>query len=278
MGKSVIKNIIKNHYRHLNKFIKKVNKHFKPESIHQLRVEYKKLRSFLRMISVENEGVKKIKLAGKLKKGYQIAGEIRNLQLQHPRIKEGKTKPAEAYLQLLEQNIKTLKPEFSAIPLKKTIKKSIKKLKELNGKKISTTQGIKFIKNNCAAITAIITAGDFTDVNMHAIRKYLKDIFYTIHAFEDAKKELKFDNSSTANDEMKYFDRLLEELGNFQDEVTSLAMLNEQRLNSLNNGDRQILAGIKEIFTADKYAIKNNLIIKLQNELIPHLRIFVGKS
>lgn len=277
MGKSAIKNIIIIHYRHLNKFIKKVNKHFEPESIHQLRVEFKKLRAFLRMISAENEGRKKIKLAGRLKRGYRIAGEIRNLQLHHQRmlaIKEEETKPAEVYLKILEQNINKLKPKFSDIPLKKTIKKSIKKAEELNGKKINTRCAAKFIEKNCATIIAIIASGNFADVNMHAIRKYLKDIFYTIHVLENAKEEIKFSNTSITNDEMKYFDGLLEELGNFQDRVTSLALLNEQCLNLLSADDRQLMTGIKEMLTADKYAMKDNLVIKLQNELIPHLQIF----
>lgn len=277
MIKSATKNIINLHYRKLNKFIKIVSKHFEPESIHQLRVEYKKQRAFLRMISEEKDEKEKIKIPGKLKKAYHIAGEIRDLQLQHQRIlvlKKEETIPPEAYLQLLEQHIKKLKPEFSGIPLKKTIKKTIKKAGKLTVEKISTAHPDKFIDKNCAAIIAIITSSNFSDLDIHTVRKHLKDIFYTIHELEGVDEQIKFSSSAITNDEMEYFDQLLEEMGNFQDKCISITFLNEQWLYSLNSADQQILKEIKEIFTADKCEIKNDLVIKLQNELIPHLQVF----
>ncbi|WP_202552057.1 CHAD domain-containing protein [Ginsengibacter hankyongi] len=277
MTESEIRNIINNHYRQLNKFIRKVNKHFEPESIHRLRVEYKKLRAFLRMISVENDCGKKIKISKKLKNAYHVAGEIRDLQLQHQRMLAIKTKeinPTGAYHQLLERNINKLKGEFASISLKKAINKSIKKAKVLDGKKINSICGVKFIEDNCAAIVAIIISGNFTDANMHVIRKRLKDVFYTIHVFEDAKNELKFCGSAITKAEMEYFDGLLEELGNFQDQITSLALLNDEWLNLLSTDDRQVLIAIKDKFSSDKNAIKNGIVIKLQSEIRPHLQIF----
>ncbi|HEX7458409.1 MAG TPA: CHAD domain-containing protein, partial [Ginsengibacter sp.] len=173
MDKSDPKNIIKKHYRKLIKLITIVNKHFETESIHELRVEYKKLRAFLRMISEEKDAEQKIKIPGKLKKAYHIAGSIRDLQLQCKSIlaiTEEETKKPKSYLKLIEQQIKKLKPEFSDIPLAKTIKKSIKKTGELTVEKINIIQSGKFINNNCTAIMAIITSRNFDDVNMHAIR------------------------------------------------------------------------------------------------------------
>ena len=273
MDKSDTKNIINNHYKKLDKFIKIVNKHFKAEAIHLLRVEYKKLRAFLRMISEEKDSREKITIPGKLKKGYHIAGTIRDLQLQHQRILaviKDETKKPRAYLKLLTQHIKKLKPGFSNIPQKRTIKKTIKKTNELAPEKINTTHPGKFINHNCMAITAIITSRDFTDVNMHAIRKHLKDIFYTIRELEEAA----FNTHAITKDEMEYFDKFLEEMGNFQDKCTSLALLDEQWLHSLNSLEQQILISISETFTADKYTIRNDLVNKLENEIIPHLQVF----
>ena len=277
MDKSDPKNIIKKHYRKLIKLITIVNKHFKTESIHELRVEYKKLRAFLRMISEEKDAEQKIKIPGKLKKAYHIAGSIRDLQLQCKSIlaiTEEETKKPKSYLKLIEQQIKKLKPEFSDIPLKKTIKKSIKKTGELTVEKINIIQSGKFINNNCTAIMAIITSRNFDDVNMHAIRKHLKDIFYTMQELEDINNETEFNTRAIAKEEIEYFDQLLEEIGNFQDKCTSIALLDDNWLYSLNSANRQILKGIKETFIADKYTIKNDLINKLQHEIIPHLQVF----
>jgi CHAD domain-containing protein len=280
MDKKTIKNIVTHHYGELNKFINNVNKHFKSASIHELRVEYKKLRAFLRMISEEKDEDKKIKITGKLKRAYRIAGSIRDLQLQCQRIvtlEEEEIKKAEAYLKLLGRDIKKLKRKFSVIPHKKTIKKSIKTV-NVAVRKISNIDPAKFINKNCRAIIAIIISRNFTDPNMHIIRKRLKDIFYTIHEFEEADEKIKFNGAKITNNEMEYFDQLLEEMGNFQDKTTSLLLLNGHWVQLLSIADRESLKGIKQIFTADKDVIKNDLVNKLKNELIPHLQIFNSRG
>ncbi len=189
MDKSDPKNIITKHYRSLHKLITIVNKDFETESIHKLRVEYKKLRAFLRMLSTENASQKKIKIPRKLKKAYAIAGSIRDLQLQHKTILAfaGKEKKRiKSYLKLLEHQVRILQAQFRDIPVKKAISKWIKKTGASTLEKINVTIAGRFINNNCMAIIAIITSGNFSDANMHDVRKHLKDIFYTIQKLESA--------------------------------------------------------------------------------------------
>ena len=108
MNQEQIKHITNNHYRKLNKYIKKISEHFNEEAIHQFRVEYKKLRAFFRMISQQHDTAGEIKISKKLKKGYNISGSIRDLQLQQQRIisatKQELKKP-KAYLTLLQKEI-----------------------------------------------------------------------------------------------------------------------------------------------------------------------------
>lgn len=277
MYKKEIKNIINNHYRELNKLIKIVNKDFQTESIHQMRVEYKKLRALLRMISDEKHAGQKIKIPTKIKKGYHIAGSIRDLQLQQKSIlaiTEKETKKPESYLKLLEQHIKKLRPHFYHIPLEKTIKKSITKNSVLIVEKIDTIHAAKFINSNCMAIMAIIMNRDFSDVNMHEVRKHLKDIFYALQELKAPDKETEFNPFAIAKEEMEYFNQLLEELGNFQDACTSIALLDEHYLRKIISDNRKILMKIKETLIANKFTIKNNLINKLQYQLIPHMQVF----
>lgn len=54
MDAEQITKITNAHYRKLNKHLKKITEDFDAEAIHQFRVEYKKLRAFLRMISQES--------------------------------------------------------------------------------------------------------------------------------------------------------------------------------------------------------------------------------
>lgn len=276
MPESYPKNIINNHCIKLNKSIKNVNEHFETESIHKLRVEYKKLRAFLRMISEEKAVDEKINIPGKLKKGYHIAGSIRDLQLQCQLIlmlTKEEIKPPKAYLKLLEKNIEKLKPEFSGIPLTQELEKISDKSKGAAIPKFSETLPHNFIDANCTAIIEIINTKDFIDITMHAIRKYLKDIFYTLQELKATGEGAQLNVPRVSKKEMEYFDDFLEELGNFQDKCTSIALLDNQRLNLLNTFNRQLLLRIKKVLAIDKDEIKNDLIKKLEIELIPHLQL-----
>ena len=281
MLKNYTENIINNHCSKLNRCIKIVNKHFETESIHKLRVEYKKLRAFLRMISEEKEGGEKIKIPGKVKKGYYIAGSIRDLQLQHQFIllitKEEIKKPLQ-YLKLLERGIEELKPRFSFVPIAEGLKKIKQKSNEVSNEKLRPEVPAKFINTNCSAIVEIINSGDFTDINMHSVRKYLKDIFYTMQELKAAAEEPRFKMPEITDKEIEYFDHFLEELGNFQDKCTSIALLDYQRLNLLHTYSRQMLLRVKKTLAVDKDKIKTDLIKKLQDEAIPHLQVFCNAN
>ncbi len=71
MNQEQIKHITNNHYRKLKKQIKKVAETFDVEAIHQFRVEYKKLRAFLRMISQQHAESGEIKVSKNFKKHLQ---------------------------------------------------------------------------------------------------------------------------------------------------------------------------------------------------------------
>ena len=274
MDKSDPKNIIKKHYRALHKLIIIVNKDFETEAIHQLRVEYKKLRAFLRMISEEKEKQEKIKIPRKVKKAYAVAGSIRDLQLQHKNmsaITGEHTKKIKPYLKLLDHQVRILKPQFRHIPLDKAIDKCTKETGGLILEKVNTIVAGRFINNNCLAITAIITSGNFSDLNMHTIRKHLKDIFYTMQKLESAGEEIKFHAIEILHPEKNYLDTLLEEFGNLQDKITSISLLDEHWLRPLGKANREILLSIKDTLIAEHNAIKKAIIQRLEHEIVPHL-------
>jgi CHAD domain-containing protein len=126
MDQAQIKNITNSRYRKLKKHIERVAESFDAEAIHQFRVEYKKLRAFFRMLSQGEDAGGEIKILKKLKKGYNVSGYIRDLQLQQLRIMEAskpEPKKPQAYLTLLQKEIDKLKPElveiFSENPVKR---------------------------------------------------------------------------------------------------------------------------------------------------------------
>ena len=214
----------------------------------QFRLEYKKLRAFLRMISQQHETAGEIKISKKLKKGYNISGSIRDLQLQQQRImaatKQELKKP-QAYLTLLQKEIDKLKPELSEIFLEKPAAESKKKTDALIPDEFPLNSFRNFVHKKWAVVYAIIVSGYFSDDNIHAIRKSLKDMFYNLKIYEGVEHELLSLSIWKGKDE-QYFNKLLNTMGSFQDKCAAIALLKSYWLNSLNNYNRELLEQIKK--------------------------------
>lgn len=271
MDKEQIRNITNAHYRKLNKHIKRVTENFDTEAIHQFRVEYKKLRAFLRMISYEHLRTGDIKISKKLKKGYTISGSIRDLQLQNLRILEATKKEIKkplAYLSLLQKEIDKLKPELVEIFLENPVSESKKNTDTLIPDKFPLNIFRNFTQQKWAAIYLIIKSGDFSDNNIHKIRKILKDLFYNLKIYEGVEHKLLLPSVGKGKDDL-YFNKLQEEMGHFQDKCMAIALLKSYWLTSLSMYNREILERIKKLWIKDKAVMKQLLVRKLKDDIIP---------
>ena len=271
MNKEEIKHITDTHYKKIKKHIKQVTKDFDVEAIHQFRVEYKKLRAFLRMMSQQKGNAGEIKISKKLKKGYNISGVIRDLQLQQQRIlevtKEESQKPR-AYITLLQKESDRLKKELSEIFLEKPVNECKKKTDVLVPEKFPLNSFRNFILQKWEAIYEIIISGNFNDDNIHAIRKNLKDLFYNLKIYEGIEHDIISLSIWKGKDE-NYIIQLLDELGKFQDKCVSIALLKSSWINSLNTSNREQLRRIKVAWIKDKLITKKLLIEKLKTDIIP---------
>ena len=243
---------------------------FDVEAIHQFRVAYKKLRAFLRMISQDHEKAGEIKISKKLKKGCNISGSIRDLQLQQQRILEAtkqELKKPQAYIRLLHKEIEKLQAELSEIFLEKPVTESKKKTDASIPDEFPLNSFRNFVQKKWAAIYAIIASRHFSDDNIHAIRKSLKDIFYNLKIYEGVEHELLSLSIWKGKDD-QYFNRLLDELGSFQDKCTAIALLKSYWLNSLNIYNRELLERIKKGWAKDKVRMKKSLVKKLKADAV----------
>lgn len=271
MNRELIKHITNNHYKKLKKLINEVVSGFDIEAIHQFRVEYKKLRAFLRMIPHGSDTTGKIKISGKLKKIYNISGRIRDLQLQRQRIRQAtkqELEKPEAYLSLLQLEIEKLKPELIEISLEESVNQSRKKTNAAIPDKLPSDNFRNFARQKWVAVYEIILSGNFSDDNIHAIRKTLKDLFYNLKLYEGVEKEL-LSQGLWKEKVDSFFNEFLDELGNFQDKRTAIALLKYYKLNSLNKYNRELLERIKKRWLKDKVSMKQLLVKKLKTVIIP---------
>ncbi len=269
MNQAQIQHIIDGYYKKIKKDIKKIIENFNGENIHQFRVAYKKLRAFLRMLAQENEKPGAIKISKHLKKGYTVSGTIRDLQLQQQQIAAAaKQTPQilQVYLTLLQKKIDKLHLElgkiFLAHPVAKSKKKSIVIPNEFQLQHFKT-----FVQKKWESVNAIIASGYCSDANIHTIRKNLKDLFYNAKIYEDTQANISTLDIWNGKDE-KYFDGLLNELGNYQDKCTAIALLKLHWLNSLDKYNREIPEQIKKIWLKEKRSQKRLLVKKLKTDFL----------
>ena len=261
--------ITTNHYKKLGKHINRIFRGTDPGAIHEFRVEYKKLRAFLRMISeqpgIENE----ITVSKELKKFYTISGSIRDLQLQQKRIEDAtvsEPKKPQAYLHLLQKEIEKIKPELAEIISGKPVNKSKKKT-DASIPAEFPFHFQQYVEKKWSAINAILLSGDFSDENIHAIRKILKDLFYNLKIADDPGKQNPANNIwNGKNDE--WMNKFLEELGSFQDKCTSIALLKSYWIIGLNKYNQELLTGLKKSWIREKLSLKQLLIKKMKIELL----------
>jgi CHAD domain-containing protein len=267
MTKKQVKHIINDHYRKLKKQLNHIIPGFDPETIHQFRVEYKKLRAFLRMISRQNENGRKIKFSKNLKKAYKISRTIRDLQLQQQRILEttnpGLTKP-KVYLMLLQKEIKKLKPEFSEIISEEPVTESKKKTNAAMPDKFTVLDFKLFIQEKWDAVNSIIVSGHLSDERIHAIRKELKDLFYNLKIFDGIEQDIASISNWKENTE-PYIDQLQLDLGNFQDKCMAINLVKLYYPDSLSAGTRKELEQLKKKWENEKLRQKRLLVKKLKS-------------
>ena len=271
MNRTQIKGITNKHYSKLKKHIKKIAEDFDMEAIHQFRVEYKKLRALLRMLSQQEETTGEIKISNTLKEVYSISGSIRDLQLQQHRIVEAtkqEQKKPQAYLTLLQKEMDSPKPELSEILLRNSINAGKKKTDAGIPAEFPLNSFKNFVRQKWAVVHAIIRSGNFSDDNVHLVRKNLKDLFYNLKLYKGTDHEILSKIILKGKDE-QYFNQLLEELGSFQDKCTAIALLKSYWLIRLNTYNRELLERIKKIWIRDKIRMKQLLVKKLKTDIAP---------
>lgn len=269
MIKKQISHIAGNHFSKLKKQAKKIMEKFCAEEIHQFRVEFKKLRAFLQMLSVADESAGKLKVSKNLKKFYKIAGAIRDLQLQQQRIKDiyaRESKKPIAYLQILENEIELVKKElreiFSADLVNECKMKTARELPQ----QFTLENFNKYAKQKWNIIRSIIISRQWGDDDIHFIRKILKELFYNLEIYEGLEYNV-LSTSLWKGKTKLYMDTLINDLGIFRDQCTAIALLKMHWLTRLDINTKQLLEDIKRQWIHDKIKLKDSLLKKMSNEL-----------
>jgi len=211
MKKDTVEKILSDKAEKLKKLSEAVAPKFAEEDIHQFRVEVKRLRSFLRLLSIDRK--KEFKLPKRFKKLYDICGEIREMQLEQKRLKKLNAN-LPSYFTYMEDHVNKQKQLWEKHYSKKTLDKLKEKLADLDISNADPKLMLEFIDKKLKELKEI-NEGEPNNEQIHAHRKQVKDMLYNIKL---AEKEWKKGFETISKLPVKELDALSDTIGNYNDE------------------------------------------------------------
>ena len=266
MNKEDLQRIVFRYLKKIRKYIKQIQPDFDEELIHQFRVNYKKLRAFLRILSAANNN-RNTGLSRKIKRAYHIAGSIRDLKLQKKRVlnatKGHYRRPLE-YTSLIQRKVRNFEKELLPILSKKPLRKSRKKIMTILPRSYHPADYARFSEQKYRAFKTMLL-GNISDNQMHSVRKILKDLFFSnrnIGKWTGWRSEpWKIKSDTNLNN-------LLEELGDFQDRRTAISLLTADWISMLTARERKFMTDLRSEWIQEKLIMKRRLIRKLKADII----------
>jgi hypothetical protein len=133
---------------------------------------------------------------------------------------------------------------------------------------LSGTSGKDFVNQKLAFINAIVDKKEYTDKNLHDIRKGFKDIIYTTAIYTDFKEETPA--ASWSEDDLKKARSMAHELGLFNDAGIALSFLQPGEIRKAGTEEGKHLWAIRRRWLAEKRKLKKEVIAYLHEiRLVP---------
>lgn len=257
--------VIEKYAGQLRKLCDRIPGHFEEEDIHDWRVNYKKLRAFLRMVTTGIDGHLPV-MTSEFKKIYAAAGQVRELQLFLATLKSSATldlKALPVYHHHLEKQLFAAKEEFikrtDVFSFEKETDRWMLMLPEyLNDKTVRD-----FVQKKITAIRLLLLVTE-EDEHLHSIRKNLKDIIYNIRTFGNVWG-ISFPVIGWKSE--KQLAEIAEELGAYNDRCNALVHFEENILATLPEEETLLLQKHRDSLLLEKNIFREQLLAQLK-ELI----------
>ena len=250
---------------------------FHPESIHDFRVEIKKLRALVRLLNTEDTKTKGVKLGHHLKNCYHISGDIRNLQLHRFRIQDQCTALElplpRSYLGLLSENESLAKARCrkAGSGLSFDVLEAHTLLFLPHQLRQITLQ--EFVEQKRKSLDTFLLRAVFSDEDLHSLRKELKDLLYCwifIHSFAD------FLQAGFTSKER--IEKLTSQLGDFFDYCMALQFLSDDYLVRVKEEEMSSCMVLKLSFEEKRNHLRQTILPLLYGKKNPGLRLIFKSS
>lgn len=184
-----LKKYFKSRVKGIETELQKPDKNFNKEDFHNLRVEIKKTRALAAMVNSATKKFNRKKTLKPLKKIFQQAGKVRELQLEEALLRKYDSKhQLRNYLQYLGDREHNEKEAFAnihkanKIHLKKTGKKITSFINKVNKKDVN-----KYVKGKENEIKKLVKKDRLKISQVHQLRKDLKQLQYDLKSLSNKK-------------------------------------------------------------------------------------------
>lgn len=255
-------------FKKVKKHYNKLLKDFEIEEIHGFRLEMKKLRAFIRLINTNIPGYRKIKIEGKIKSFYKTTGNIRNLQLNQQRVRlicdnMLLEKPVQ-YSQLLHNEENRQKKKAVRLADKILFDHFRKMIIDLVPDKLKAKSVQAFVIQKQHRLLELIFLLNYSDEDLHEIRKVLKDLLYDwkyTSSYVPAALPAYFNNK-------KNIEVFADKLGEFHDLCIALYFFKPVYIDKIADEEvNKILLSVKQQLEETKGEMKEEI-----NTLLNHVK------
>ena len=254
MKSQKIRKTLKKHMRHMEQCASLWLYTDDGEAIHQLRVEYKKMRALIRLERLGTPAGRKITIPRNLKKLYKNAGEVRSLQIYYRSVVPF-FENAHGYRADILQQIDVAKSKLIIKIRHFHFHKTLKSIEKHTPKRITDAMLKKFVEGKSQMMEDILLEKG-SDEQIHLARKCLKDIIYAGQPFDEPIRRWLPMAGRKSEDEL---DKLVADLNNHQEYVVNLSLLNKSLLETGATEDRDVLRKIKLKWEDEKGAFEARL-------------------
>lgn len=266
MKRQAMEDVVDKYMRDIEKCSNRLPGSFDTEDNHDLRVAYKKIRAFLRLLQLESNAGD-LRIPAGLKALYHSAGNVRDIQLF---LEEINRSPVAAdlpsFVNCYNQKLFTYKEEAVEAIEAAHLKKITHSIKKKLPHQLQDDTVRKFSRRKVAAIHILLLAVD-NETDLHSIRKQLKDIIYTIRIYEH---DWGVPFPAVAWKSEKELNDMASTLGDFNDRCLAVSLLQSECSDTCNIEERRSLFHLQKNWTQQKEEQKQQLLQQVQELQVKH--------
>lgn len=266
MKRQALEEVVNKHIGSIEKHSDRLPGSFDQEDIHDLRVDYKKTRAFLRLLQLEKNGGN-LHMPDKLKAVYQSCGNVRDMQLFLAELQANAVAPdVPVSITRWHQQLFSYKEQLVATIETVHFKKLLNAITNELPRQLHDETIKKFMHQKVAAIHIVLLAAD-NENDLHTIRKQVKDIIYNIRIFEH-DWGIPFPFSSWKSEEE--LNDMASSLGNFNDRCLAVSLLQSGYCNAGNDKEKNILQELYKKGAHEKELQQQQLLQQVQTLRMDH--------